>query len=376
MLVSVVSPDLSHNCLGRAHVLAQLLKRNYEVEIVGAQFQNKIWEPIRDEYNYKSVKTGRRVYQLSLDITELLEKISGDVVYVSKPRISSYGVSLLRTLGSEIPLILDIDDWESGFRYDNHSRTHAYLKGIPHLINLNSFYYTRCLELISKITDTKTVSNTFLQNKFGGKIIPHARDTKKFCPEKYDKSKARQDLGLPPDEFLVLFSGTPRPHKGVKELARAVNSTDRDDILTVVVGAQDSDYVDKVRQAGGNSIMIRGMQPFNKIPKWIAAADVVAIPQKDTLATQGQLPAKVFDAMAMAKPIVATSVSDLSQILEDCGVVVPPDSIPELSTAIERLAYNEQYRELLGQRARRKCIKNYSYDAVAPRLAKVVESVI
>jgi hypothetical protein len=57
------------------------------------------------------------------------------------------------------------------------------------------------------------------------------------------------------------------------------------------------------------------MQPFDEIPKWVAAADVIAIPQKDSPATWGQLPSKVFDAMAMAKPIVATDVNDLSMVL-------------------------------------------------------------
>jgi len=38
--------------------------------------------------------------------------------------------------------------------------------------------------------------------------------------------------------------------------------------------------------------------------------DVVIIPQRENFATLGQMPAKVFDAMAMAKPTIATNVSD------------------------------------------------------------------
>jgi glycosyltransferase involved in cell wall biosynthesis len=45
-------------------------------------------------------------------------------------------------------------------------------------------------------------------------------------------------------------------------------------------------------------------------------------------ATVGQIPAKLFDAMAMAKPIVATDVNDFAGILDGCGLVVKP-GMPE-----------------------------------------------
>ena len=36
--ISILSPDLSHNCLGRAYLLAKILQRHYEVEIIGPMF--------------------------------------------------------------------------------------------------------------------------------------------------------------------------------------------------------------------------------------------------------------------------------------------------------------------------------------------------
>ena len=35
MKISILSPDLSHNCLGRAYLLVKILQRRYEVEIIG-----------------------------------------------------------------------------------------------------------------------------------------------------------------------------------------------------------------------------------------------------------------------------------------------------------------------------------------------------
>lgn len=371
MKVTIMSPDLSNNGLGRAYVLAKLLERNYDVEIVGPKLNKEIWEPIKDEYDYQEVRSGPRMYQFLPSVPDILDLISGDVVYVSKPLTTSYGIGLLATLGRNRPLVLDIDDWETGFNYE-HGTAGTYLREIPRLINANSYFYTRSFEALSSIADARTVSNRFLQHKFGGTVVPHAKDTDTIDPSRFDSDTLRDELDLPKDKFLVMFSGTPRPHKGVDDLARAVSSLNSDNIRAVVVGAHESEYVDKIQQIGGKSVIVRGMQPFDEIPKWVATADVIAIPQKVCPATRGQLPSKVFDAMAMAKPIIASDVNDLSKVLDGCGVLIEPENTLQLREAILNLYKNPQQRKELGGSARKRCIDRYSFDALAPVLNDVI----
>lgn len=376
MRVSILSPDLSINCLGRAYLLAQLLERNYDVEIVGPKTRGDVWGPVRGEYDYRGVETSLRTHRFLLDAPELLDHITGDVVYASKPRLASYGIGLYERLQRDVPLVLDIDDWESGLIYGRRRNLlSALLWGVPALAHHNSLYYTRSLEALAGLADARTVSNGFLQERFGGVSVPHVRDTDQFDPERFDRADVRDELGLPSDDVLVLFSGTPRPHKGVEDLARAVADIGRDDVSLLVVGADESAYTDSVRTVGGESVIIRGRQPFDEIPKWIAAADIVAIPQRETPQTRGQIPAKVFDAMAMAKPVVATDVNDLPHVLDGCGRIVTPDSPTELREAILELVGHPSLRSDLGHAARQRCIDKYSYDALAPVLADVIESV-
>ena len=49
MKISILSPDLSHNCLGRAYLLAKVLQRHYKVEIIGPVFRYGIWEPVAND---------------------------------------------------------------------------------------------------------------------------------------------------------------------------------------------------------------------------------------------------------------------------------------------------------------------------------------
>lgn len=374
MKISVLTPDLSNNCLGRAVVLANLLERTYEVEVVGPKQGDGIWEPMRDEFEYCSISSGSRIDQFAPDIPLLLKKIDGDVVLASKPAVQSYGIGLLTKLQDDIPLVLDIDDWESGFKL-NRGQLFAHIWGIPTLIQTDSFYYYRVLEALSDLADAQTVSNQFLQEKFGGEIIPHARDTSMFNPERFDKATARNACQLPESAKLIIFSGTPRQHKGVTELVQAVASINRDDVKLVVVGAQESQYTDELCEIGGESLILRGQQSFNEFPRWLAAADIAVIPQKRTPATQRQLPAKVFDMMAMAKPIIATRVGDLPEILDDTGMIIEPNSKEKIGEAISYLLDNKSARIELGRRARDRCVNKYSYDALAPKLAAIIEEV-
>ena len=111
MKISILTPDLSHNCLGRAYLLAKILQRHYKVEIVGPIFGVGIWEPVANDKSitYKSVKIRGR-FKHYWQIRDLAKKIDGDVVYASKPLFTSFGVGLLKKLFNSKPLILDIDD--------------------------------------------------------------------------------------------------------------------------------------------------------------------------------------------------------------------------------------------------------------------------
>lgn len=374
MDVTVVCSDLSHNCLGRAHLLAELLERNYSVEVIGPEVGDSVWGPVEDEFDYVSMGGSNWVTSMPSLVARFLDRAEGEVLYVSKPKLFSYGLALPLKFTANRPVILDIDDWEAGFR-SNESFVQTYLGSLPRLVRPDSIYWIRAMEALSGLSDAVTVSNTFLQDRFGGEIIPHVRDTEAFDPDRFDGRAARVEHGIPTDSTVVMFSGTPRPHKGVEELLEAVSACP-EDVVGVIVGANESEYTERLRQRAGDQVMIFGQQPFDELPRWIAAADIVAIPQRETPSTVGQLPAKMFDAMAMAKPIIATDVSDLARILDGCGLVIDPGDTAALRDGIQRLKSDPDLRRRLGRAARERCLKQYSYDATAPRVASVVEPLL
>ena len=172
-----------------------------------------------------------------------------------------------------------------------------------------------------------------------------------------------------------MFFGTPRPYKGVEDLIKAASLIRDPNILLIVVGIGKDEYSQKLVRMGkqflGNKFMTFGLQPFEKVPEFLTISDVVVIPQKISSSTIGQVPAKVFDAMAMAKPIVSTAVSDLPDILDGCGWIVKNSNSTKLAEVINYVIQNSKEAEKMGWNARQKCVEKYSWDAMADTLLPV-----
>ena len=367
MKISIVAFDLSDNATGRADLLARLLAPRYQVSVVGPQFGDGRWMPSRDgAVSYRAV-TASRGPGFARRVPELVELIDGDVLVASKPRPTSFGLALLARRSRRRPLLLDIDDWEVGF----FSRSGAWGRAgrALNLANPNGFTWTWLAERLVDRADAITVASRFLERRFGGTFLPHARDTEAWDPSRYDRAAARAHQGLGAGK-VVMFLGTPRGHKGVDDLIDAVGSLPG--VVLALVG------VDPAR--GGAAcwsrfphVKVTGEIPFDDVPRYLVAADIVAVPQRETTDTVGQVPAKLFDAMALARPIVSTSVSMIPEILEGCGLVVAPGNMQALAGAIKRLLDNPAEAAALGRRARERCEARYSFHVARATLFPLIE---
>jgi glycosyltransferase involved in cell wall biosynthesis len=139
-----------------------------------------------------------------------------------------------------------------------------------------------------------------------------------------------------------------------------------------MVGVEYNDiYVRLLKEQNYPFLHMVGMTSLLERPKWLALADAVVLPQPVSAVSAGQIPAKLFDAMAMAKPIIATDVSDTAQILEGCGYVVEPGSVSQLADTIKYVLQNPVEAAQLGQLARQKCIHHFSWDKMEQVLLEV-----
>jgi len=380
--ISILCHDVSDNALGRAYILARVLQRRYRVTIIGPKFyRDRIWPPCdTGEVAIESIRGTRHPGWL-VHGRRLFDLVRGsDVVYAVKARPTSFGVGLWAQKHLGCPLVLDIDDWEVGGYLDYPTWRRWLLAA--NLSNPNGYTFTRWMEHRVREADTVTTVSTFLQSRYGGILVPHGRDRDLFDPTHYDGASVRQQHGLPLDMPLLLFLGTPRRHKGLdtllQTLERMGSHSGPQTVHTVIAGVdwthpQAKTIADRASQL---PLTMLGMQPFAEVPALLAAADMVVVPQSSRPFSQGQIPAKLIDAMAMAKPIVASAVSDIPAMLDGCGLTVPPEDPEALANAIETLLSNRALGEALGVRARQRFLERYTWDAMAEMLLPLIDQVL
>jgi glycosyltransferase involved in cell wall biosynthesis len=372
--ISILAFDLSDNATGRADLLARLLAPRWNVEVVGPRFGDAVWKPAAGGPVPQvaiPVDGARRYPRFAGRWPELIARADGDVLYASKLRPTSYGAALLARHRRRRPLLLDIDDWEVGFF--RRAGGWGTLGRALNLGNPNGLPWTWLTERLARRADAITVASRFLQRRFGGTLLPHARDTEAWDPARYDRGAARARLGLG-GEPAVMFLGTPRGHKGVDDLVEAIGILGGEARL-LIVGADAASEAGR-RWASRPQVRVIGEIPFDDVPSYLVAADVVAVPQRATTDTVGQVPAKLFDAMTLARPIVSTAVSMIPEILEGCGVLVPPGDVVALAAALRKLLEDRAGAAELGRRARERCCARYSFAAARATLFPLVERAV
>jgi glycosyltransferase involved in cell wall biosynthesis len=373
--ISIISPDFSHNCLGRALVLAELVKEEYRVKIIGPALKQIVWGPALPapaKVEYKYIPSGKAGFYFKT-ARQLAQSADGDIVIISKAVLPSlYMTALIPGLRKKT-VIADIDDWELGFELDRFKNS-SIVSRLKALVNI--FKLVFC-EMAARRIRCRIVSNTFLQRKFGGDIIPHVRDTGRFDPALYDAKRAKERYGIPIDKSIIMFMGTPRMHKGLSELTEAFKKAEAGNAVLVLAGfdladRQQKQLHDELKGKLEEKCLILPQQPFEKIPELLSAADIIVIPQQNTLSSVGQIPAKLFDAMAMAKPVIASRINDIPEILKDCGWTYMPGNSNDLAEKLKYALGHPDEARLLGENARRQCVAKYSCRAMAPKMKEVL----
>jgi len=376
MRISLLVSDFSDNCLGRAYILGKMLQSQFEVELVGPLFGERIWPPCdTNEFTYKAVRCIPVFPPFLKSMRKIENLISGDIIYASKPWFTSFGIGIWSKAKRKRPLLLDIDDWELGWYLPYRFRKMVSLSART-LLEANGFLSTCVLEKMIFLADGITTASRFLQNRFGGEYIPHARDTEFLDPSQYDKESVRRELGLR-DEKIIMFLGSPKPHKGIENLFCALRYLKRRDVKLLIIGAENG-FASRYRLPKDVDplVVVRGMIPFRRIPEYLACSDLVVIPQSKVPSNCAQVPAKLFDAMAMAKPIISTDISDMPEILKGCGFIAEPDNPKDVADRIAFILRNRAEARETGQKAREKCIREYSTKVVGERLINYVQEFV
>jgi glycosyltransferase involved in cell wall biosynthesis len=376
--ITILVASLASNGIARAWILANLLQRHYDVEVLGRLREGESVFPWFADYPWVEVRSDGL-----LEAVQAMERrVTGNIVLAYGVSVASFAVGLMTKLRRHVPLILDMPEWEV---HDHYKWQHGLRRALMITRNLlgsgwsesHSFKYRYILDHLTQLADERTVCCTFLQRRYGGVLLPQGPDTNQFDPAKFDKMAIRRKWGIPEDETILFFGGNPQPNKGLDETIAALHALDGKVKARLVIVGRDAThpYTRRLIDLARGKAIVLGPQPFHLMPELLATADIVALPQTKEPKSRGYVPCKIYEAMAMAIPVISSELCDIPEILDGCGYVVPPEDSGALQDSIEHvLAHPEEAREM-GRRARRRVIERYSWEAMDQILCGVVESV-
>jgi glycosyltransferase involved in cell wall biosynthesis len=183
-----------------------------------------------------------------------------------------------------------------------------------------------------------------------------------------ERDVTRRRLGVPEDAFVALLAAALRPEKAVDVFLRGVAAANARDprIRGLVAGAgpEEPRLAALIAKLDG---AVRLLGDRADVPELIGAADVVCL----SSAYEG-LPMVLLEAMALARPIVATAVGGIPELVgEDAGLLVRPGDAPALADALVELASDPARSVALGDAGRRRHRERY---ALEPMIEAYVEA--
>lgn len=203
-------------------------------------------------------------------------------------------------------------------------------------------------------------------------MIPNGVNTNIFKP--YSKASAREELGLLPDEKIVLFAANGirkniwKDYKTLKS-SLSIISANNEKVLCIALG-------ENAPSINIGSVEIRFI-PYQRDPELVAryyqAADVYVHPARaDTF------PNTVIEALACGTPVVASKVGGIpEQIIEGkTGYLVPEGNENKMAEKIIRLLENENLKTKMGHEAAEDAIKRFSLERMVNDYLKFYEAII
>lgn len=373
MRVTFLVPDISSPVLGPVTDLARHVATFAEVQVVGPDIGYGVCAMYRGHFPYTVVSTPRlyRFPDYFAAARRLAEVVTGDIVVAVKASAATVPVAwwLRRRRGAR--MVVYLDEWD-GALMAQRSRGERWRRWASHFHHpLDDAYYPLVERLVPG-ADLVMSTSTALQRRFGGEVVPVGVDTELFAPQPPEQTaRLREELGLTGCR-IVVFGGVVRPHKGVEFILDALIRLGRPEARLLVVGPENEHVRALAAQPRYRSLLCcAGAQPKAAMPRYLDLADVVALPFEDTPLARTQTPCKIFEAMAMAKPIVATAVADLPLILQGCGRVVPPGDAIALAAALGDLLERADSSGV-GARARARCVEVYSAARTRARLRELL----
>jgi glycosyltransferase involved in cell wall biosynthesis len=304
-----------------------------------------------------------------------------DVLYLRQNSFPFFPIILCKIL--KIPSIVEVNGIVLDELKVESSQSFAYRVFSFFALRSENFNYRHCDRIVSvtdKLKDEIVRLYSVPENKIH--VINNGANTDVFKPLDLKQTKAK--LQLENSKKYVCFVGNLAAWQGVEFLVQASPSILKKcpdaHFLIVGEGVMKDKLMAITSELGlSDKFTFTGRVPYEQVPLYINAADLCVAPFiKERNSKIGLSALKTYEYLACGKPIVASSISGVRDLIESSGGGMPvtPENPEELSAAVVKLLLDENMRVLMGNKGRRYVVENHSWDGVAKKILDICKDII
>ncbi|KKH47435.1 glycosyltransferase family 4 protein [Methanosarcina sp. 1.H.A.2.2] len=253
--------------------------------------------------------------------------------------------------------------------------------GIPSLVELIDPEYSKsALKLSKKIfAYTKEIVPAPLHSKT--EIVHAGVDTELFMSAKPANIRSRYTI----KGKVVVYVGSMSSWHGAEHLIDVTVKLKDMNITFLLVGKDLEILKEEAKKKGVlEKFIFTGFVPNNEVPAYIAAADVAVAPydprNSEKMNQYGFYfsPIKIFEYMACGKPIVASDVNIIREVIRECkcGLLAKPGDAEDIAEKIKLLLENEDIRYEYGKSGRNAVQEKFSWESVVDKINQGIQEVL
>ncbi len=283
-----------------------------------------------------------------------------DIIHATSPQffaaVAGYCVSLLRWR----PWIFELRDlWPDSIKAVGASDGLL----ITLLEKLELFLYRRSNRVIA-------LTEAFRQNLIDRNIdadkidvVTNGVDMNAIRPD-VDGSEARRKLGAAEGQVLAAYIGTTGMAHGLETVLDAAEKCRDDQTIHFAImgeGARRESLEQRAAELNLPNITFSDRVPHDQVPQYLAAVDIPIIHLRPDPVFRTVIPSKLFEFMAMRKPVLMAVEGEVAGIVDstDCGVCTAPGNAEQMVSAIRSLARDPQRRDEMGNNGYRAALWRY-----------------
>jgi PEP-CTERM/exosortase A-associated glycosyltransferase len=312
-------------------------------------------------------------------ILEIVSQQPISVVYAHSPALC--GLAALQAARKKgLPFVYEIRAfWEDAAVDQNRTRTTSLKYAVTRKLET---YVSQRADAVSAIAE-QMLSELHARGIPQEKLfhVPNGVDIERFSPIDRDESLARElNLGEGP---VIGFFGSLYRYEGVSWMIRAASQLrSRGHKFSILIIGQGEDFPaigEAVRECNASEY-VRHIEsvPHEQIRRYYSILDIVAHPRHSVRLTELVTPLKPLEAMALAKPVLASNLAAVRELVEDerTGLLFRPADADDFCRQAERLLTSPELRHKLGESGRAFVCRERNWNVLAQRYAEIYDFVL